>query len=97
MQYNMEKLHPQRNVCHFKFLTRTVMEYHNEFYCCLYRQLSMISIKRSKTNKKEHWKSKTNLSWTMNFITDWANAKSMAQSVKNLSQIFSALFFIYKN
>ena len=52
--------------------------------------LMMISIERSETNKKkEHWKSETNLSRTMNFVMDWANAKS------NLSQIFSALFFLF--
>ena len=51
--------------------------------------LVMISIEKSKTNKKstgnlrqikkEHWKSKTNLSQTMNCVSDWANAKSMAK------------------
>ena len=35
--------------------------------------LVMISIEKSETNKKEHWKSETNLSQTM------ANAKSMAK------------------
>ena len=33
--------------------------------------------------KTEHWKSKTNLSWTMNFVTDLANAKSMTKSGTN--------------
>ena len=41
--------------------------------------LVMISIEKSETNKKEHWKSETNLSWTMNFVTDLANAKSLAK------------------
>ena len=39
----------------------------------------MMSIEKSETNKKEHWKSKTNLSQTMNCVLDWANAKSMAK------------------
>ena len=40
----------------------------------------MISIEKSETNiKKEQWKSETNLSLTMNFVTDLANAKSMAK------------------
>ena len=30
----------------------------------------------------------------MNFVMDWANAKSMAQPMTDLSRIFSALFFL---
>ena len=39
----------------------------------------MISIEKTETNKEEHWKSETNLSRTMNCVSDWANAKSMAK------------------
>ena len=53
---------------------------HAQFLIAVYiDSLVMISIEKSETNKKEHWKSKTNLSQTMNFVTDWANAKSMAK------------------
>ena len=41
--------------------------------------LVMISIEMSETKKKEHWKSKTNLSRTMNCVSDWASVKSMAK------------------
>ena len=49
--------------------------------------LVMISIEWSVTNKKRA------LKILDKFVTDWVNAKSMAQSVTNLSRIFSALFF----
>ena len=57
--------------------------YQQQDQCCIaiiavyIDSLVMISIEKSETNKKEHWKSETNLSQTMNFVTDWANAKSM--------------------
>ena len=48
--------------------------------------------------KKEHWKSETNLSQTLNFVTDWANAKSMATTrykFHGLRQISSALIYLF--
>ena len=83
---------------HVSFASCVVLHYSNWLYPLLIVAvyidiLVMISIERSETNKKEHWKSETNLSRTMNFVMDWANAKSMAQSVTNLSWIFSGLFF----
>ena len=44
----------------------------------------VISIERSETNKKRALKIRDK------FVLDWVNAKSMAQSVTNLSRIFNA-------
>ena len=46
--------------------------------------LVMISIEKSETNKKEHWKSETNLSWTMKFVLDFCHRLSIGHGLRQI-------------